>query len=413
MNLTKIIPYQQSGFRRGHGTASLLLNLIDEITRSLDKGFAVALVSLDYSRAFDLLDHELLCAKLRYYGVDGISQHFFRSYLSGRRQRVFLNETYSSSRTVISGVPQGSILGPLLFLIYTSDLPSEITGSSLQLYADDTKLVHIFDPTEVDEAAISVNQDLRSISDYSEQHNLKINPVKTTVQLLCSEKRRPFLEGNLRLYLGDDNLSLCGSAKSLGLVLDVKLRFLEYVKSLLQKSFLRMKLLYANKSIINYKMRKKLCETLILSLFNYCFIVYFPCLDSITRHRLQLVQNTCCRFVCSLRKYDHISAKICELGWLNLNHLFTFRYLIFLHRLLNSSTPEYLCSKLVPRHRVNHRDLRRRDLLTMPHHQTSMFQRGFTFNAVKVYNNHGLDLDIGLFAYRSSIRAILLDRQCS
>ncbi|CAH1986946.1 unnamed protein product [Acanthoscelides obtectus] len=95
---------------------------------------------------------------------------------------------------------------------------------------------------------------------------------------------------------------------------------------------MRLKLLYTNRYILNFKTRKKLAETLVLSLINYSIAVYFPCLDYVTRYRVQKIQNSCCRFVCGLRKFSHVSKKINELRWLRVDQLFTYNLLILLQR---------------------------------------------------------------------------------
>ncbi|CAH1995043.1 unnamed protein product [Acanthoscelides obtectus] len=175
----QIIPESQSGFRRGYSTTLLLLNVSDDIIRSLDAGLATALVFLDFSKAFDTIDHCLLLAKLRYYGINQLGCRLFKSYLQGRYQCVVVdNSSYSDFQPVTSGVPQGSILGPLLFIIYTSDIFKTITYCKIQGYADDTQLYLSFDPRFINTASAYINQDLENIQKYSFNHNLNLNPDK-------------------------------------------------------------------------------------------------------------------------------------------------------------------------------------------------------------------------------------------
>ena len=412
LKINNLFPVHQSGFREGHSTASALSNLLDNIIRALDKRMAVILISLDYSKAFDMLDPDLLCAKLQHLGFDELSVCFFYNYLTDRYQRVCVNNTSSSAGKIISGVPQGSIVGPLLFLIYTFDIFQTAQFAHIQTYADDTQLLYYFDPSNPAVAVERLNSDLNYIQRYSNEHNLKINPLKTQVLLFCSERRRVDLQTAMRLKLSDIDLQFVNCAKNLGLYLDIHLRFREHIKILLKKTYIKMKVLYSNRHILNFKMRKKLCETLILSTFNYCNIVYYPCLDVVTKNRLQYVQNICCRFVFKLRKYDHISEKINELKWLNINNTVNLHFVVFLMKIIKSSVPGYLKDKLVCRSAVHVRDIRSRYSLTMPQHQTALFQRCFTYMAVTHFNILDSDMkDCSMSTLRKKYKSYLLVQQ--
>lgn len=383
----KLYPVHQSGFREMHSTTTAMLNLTDNIFRALDRGMAVLSVSLDYSKAFDVLDHDLLCAKLHYLGFDELSQTFLGEYLADRTQRVRLNGGLSSAGRIISGVPQGSILGPLLFLIYTFDIFDSVSNSHVQSYADDTQLLHYFDPVNSDTASLLLNLDLESILKYSTEHNLKINANKTEVLLFCSEKKRATLQRSITLRLANENLRYSASARNLGLYIDTHLRFKEHIKKLLQTTYTRVKILYSNRYILNFKMRKKLCESLVLSVFNYANIVFYPCLDLVSKNRLQYVQNVCCRFIFGLRKYDHISARINELKWLKISNTVRLHFVMFLFKVRSTSTPIYLSEKLIPRNVMHNCNIRHHNQLTMPQHRSALFQRSFTYMAVTSYNS--------------------------
>nr|CAH7758029.1 unnamed protein product [Callosobruchus chinensis] len=181
-----ILPEMQSGFRKGYSTISVLLNVSDYIIRSLDAGLATSLVLLDFSKAFDTLDHSLLLVKLRYFGLDEMCLKLFESYLHNRHQCVFVDNNYSDFQSVTSGVPQGSVLGPLFFIIYTSDMFKVIEHCNIQGYADDTQLYISFDPKSINIANHCINQDLESIYIYASRHNLKLNARKCQVMPFSS-----------------------------------------------------------------------------------------------------------------------------------------------------------------------------------------------------------------------------------
>lgn len=412
-NNYKLLSENQSGFRAGHSTCTTLLNILDVLVRALDERLSSILVLLDFSKAFDSVDHNLLIAKLHYYGLDNMSLLFFRSYLENRRQIVRTNLGMSSSKLVSSGVPQGSILGPFLFLVYTSDIYSVTKFSEVHCYADDTQLIYTkFSSQEYELASRNINEDLCKIVSNCKSHKLKLNSQKTAIMLFCPKHEYEHLKSNLNIALDGERLSFIEKAKNLGITIDINLRFNDHVNNLIKKSYVSLKLLYANKHILNYKTRKKLCETIVLPIFFYADIVYYPCLDFNTKNRIQIVQNTCCRFVNNLRKFDHITEKFRQLNWLNMNNNFEYHLLTFVHRLLITSIPIYLRKKLLFRDEIHSRDIRHIQTLTMPNHSTAIFRRSFSYNAVHLYNNVDHDLKkYSLNTFKFRIKSNLLQSQ--
>ena len=158
----------QSGFRKFHSTETALIRLVDQLLFDLDKNRASGLVFIDYKKAFDLIDHGLLLEKLKAYGVRDYEMELLRSYLSGRTQYVHINGCHSSPRTVSAGVPQGSILGPILFLLFINDLPSAAQHSTVDIYADDTTLSLSSDVTNgLTAMSSALQQDQDDVSQWS------------------------------------------------------------------------------------------------------------------------------------------------------------------------------------------------------------------------------------------------------
>lgn len=406
-----LFPKHQSGFRKGYGTTSALLNLTDNLIRASDKKQATVIISLDYSKAFDTIDHDLLCAKLQYYGFDEISIQFFNSYLKGRYQQVVISERFSKVSPIISGVPQGSILGPLLFIIYTSDIFNHVEFSQLQTYADDSQISHHFDISRVNVTTNMINADLKSISAYSYYHNLKLNPDKSSAILFCPKNKRDDVKNQLNLQLNNTPLAFSNLSKNLGLLIDEDLRFSNHVSKLIQQAYMRLKLLFASRHILNVALKKKLCESLILPIFSYCNIVYFPCLDSINKNRIQKIQNTCCRYIYNMKKFDHISSRFKQLMWLNMSNTVNYHLLVFVHKLLHTLTPDYLKEKLISRNDIHNVNIRCQNTLTMPQHVTAFFTRSFTFNAIKLYNSLNNNYkSFSIHKFRKAVKLELLNK---
>lgn len=179
--LYNILPESQSGFRKGHSCTTALLGVTDDILETLDHGEMSALVLLDYSKAFDTINHEVLAAILHFMGLtdDGVS--LISSYLGNRFQSVKVDSNISVPLPLVSGVPQGSILGPLLFIIYTSNFHTQIKHCRLHMYADDTQIYHAFTANNCHVANQSINEDLIAIQRISKQHALSLNPAKSVI----------------------------------------------------------------------------------------------------------------------------------------------------------------------------------------------------------------------------------------
>ena len=282
--------------------------------------------------------------------------HFFRTYLSNRYQRVRFGDLLSWSANCLASFVS------YLHLWYLQGI-CWLKCSILRRWYPASAL---FWPNRARTNCTYTYEGLEASTLSPGSTNLKLIGTKGTV-----------LQKN---YWNEDKK--CGiyvPKMCLGLHIDTSLRFRDHVCKLLQKSYATMTVLYANNPILNFKVRKKLRESLVLPIFHYCNIIFYHCLDVVTKNRLQMVQNTCCRFVFGLRKYDRISSKIKYLHSLNMCHTVKLHFLMFVIRLLRSDSPVYLKGKLIFRSDIHDRHLRHRDQLTMPLHHSAIFQRSFTF----------------------------------
>ena len=177
----------QSGFLRLHSTLTCLLNMSDDWYNGLDLGKLVGLVFIDLKKAFDTVDHDILCKKLDVYGVQQRELSWFRSYLSNRKQFCRVNGVDSNFGEIEVGVPQGSCLGPLLFLIYINDLPQAVQDSSVTMYADDTSLCYqSHDLTQLNE---DINSDPKKLVTWLEGNKLSLNVAKTHSMLISTKQQ--------------------------------------------------------------------------------------------------------------------------------------------------------------------------------------------------------------------------------
>lgn len=386
INNFNILPPTQSGFRAQYSTSTALLKVTDDIFKETDLNNNICLILLDFSKAFDTLDHATLCTKLKYYGFSNTAVSFFNNYLSARRQRVVLNNESSHFIEMSRGVPQGSILGPLLFSIYTADFNEYLKYCQTHQYADDTQVYYSFNLQNLLSAVTKINDDLQIISEVSSAHSLILNEAKTELLVFGSKRVSVMNDPEFKIKLNGNTLVPGDCCKNLGLWIDNNLRFSKHVNHLVQKSFGKLKLLYTHKDFLSSDVKLKLCDSLILSALTYCDIVYWPALLNRDKVSLQMIQNQCLRFTYNLRKFDHISTSFVASKWLNLNERFNLHMSCSVFKILKYRTPEYLATKLVKNSDLHMRSTRHRDLFCIPKHSSAQFQRSFSYNAVKNFN---------------------------
>lgn len=381
---SKIIPITQSGFRPRHGTATALIKVGDDILKATDEGKNSCLILLDYSKAFDTLDHQMLFAKLRYFGLSHSALAFMKSYLYNRDQRVVLGSSASSSICVGRGVPQGSVLGPLLFSIYTADFCNYLNYLNSHQYADDFQLYFSFD-TNFLEVQNIINSDLNIIHDISTAHGLLLNASKT--QLLGFGRSSAVLAGELNITLNNVKIGFSESCKSLGVYFDSSFRFGHHVSYVLQKCYTKLKTLYLFKDFLDTSVKLRLTDSLILSHISYCDVLYWPALVVKDKRSLQKLANACLRFSYGVRKYDHISPYYMESGWLRLEERFKVHVCCMVYKINLFQEPQYLFDKLIKMSTVHQFTTRHNNLYSIPRHRTALYERSFTYNAMKLFNS--------------------------
>lgn len=412
-NLNKILPACQSGFRKCHSTTTALLQVNDDIFRAWDSNLCTCLILLDFSKAFDTIEHKLLLTKLKYYGLGDIALRFFQSYLLNRKQSVSYNSLRSEIKTTEQGVPQGSVLGPLLFCMYTADFSEFLNHFKSHQFADDTQVYYSFNPNNIPEACREMNTDLQMIHDVSKAHRLVLNENKT--QLIVFGKSREIILNDQRflLTLNDIRLDPKVTCKNLGLLIDSDLRFSSHVSALIRKSFGRLRLLYMHREAFDVPTRLRLCDSLVLSYLNYCNVVYMPCLTQRDHLRLQKIQNACLRFCYDVRKFEHITPHLIQSGWLSIRERYQLHLVCLVFKIRQMKLPDYLYQKLNTLsefHVEGSVETRHGGLFSVPRHNNEFFKRCFSYTATHAFNS--LPTNIGrsssLISFRKGTKDHLL-----
>ena len=223
-----LLAHSQYAYRTGHSTEDALIDAVEWVTRRVDGGDIVAVTSIDLSRAFDSVDHGVLLTKLCWYGIDPA---WFRSYLTGRRQVV---RGGSLSLPLSYGVPQGSLVGPILFSIFTNDLPSYLPHGRLVSYADDTQLLDSAHPNNLSALKTRQENTIRAVLTYFTSNSLKMNQTKTTL-LLVGTNHNLKKTSSFHLNLPDHVLTPSPFVKMLGVTLDPTLSWEMHISNVVKK----------------------------------------------------------------------------------------------------------------------------------------------------------------------------------
>ena len=330
----KLLPQSQFGFRQKRSTSTALIAFTDQILESMDKGSLTGAVFLDLPKAFDTVDHPLLINKLKSLGVTGKSLAWFHSYLSCRIQRTMCNNALSPPAKITTGVPQGSILGPLLFLVYINGIQSVLNHSKMTMFADDMAFYcHDNSSTNIQS---KLNADLAAITSWLRDNKLTLNVIKSKFMIIGSRaKLNQF--SDIALVANNDRLEKVTKFKYLGVTINQHLSWHDHIEQLQRQVAKRLGVLKRIKHLLPVYARKIYVTTMVIPILEYASIVWGDKNNKVLMDSIQVLQNKAAKLVLDRAPHSSSTEALKDLNWMNLSTRRQMQRCLFMHNLINDN----------------------------------------------------------------------------
>jgi len=385
LNEFDIIYHNQFGFRKNHSTHHALTAIIEKIRTNLDNKTFSAAVFIDLEKAFDTVNHDILLSKLDHYGINSNANNWIRSYLTNRSQNVSLNGVTSDNKPITCGVPQGSILGPLLFLLYINDLNLALFNCSVFHFADDTNL--LFSSKNPDILHKQINAELKILFDWLCANRLSLNASKTEFIIF----RPPRLNLNKRVTLKLNGVTIFESTKIkyLGIILDSRLSWKHHVNELCKKLGRTLGMIYKVRHLCTPSVLRSLYFSLFNSHLSYGLSVWGQCIAEYSE-KIKLIQKKIVRAI-SFADFDASTKPLMkELKILSLDDLYKMQIASLMWDYDHGSLPHSLKNLFTRRstvHTINLRNTLDGRLYTANRFNTAYGKKSFSQIGSKLLND--------------------------
>ena len=387
-----LLPPFQSAYRKHFSTETALAKFLNDLMLSSDCNRLSFVVLLDLSSAFDTIDHSILFDRLcKRFGIRDTALSWLKSFLTGRSASVRIKSSFSRFSQISCGVPQGSVLGPLLFSMYVTPISDIISEYGLQhiIYADDITIYVSCNLPDLPSCLHNLQMCITHVVDWLTSNRLKIN-VGKTVAFLCGPKRTVSEIKLDPIEISGTNIPVLSRVKLLGVAFDSSLRFNEHVADVRRKCFLQLRNLFRIRKFVNESHIKTLIHSFVFSHVDYCNVLFSAC-NSDALLKLQRVIYSAARLVRRLpRHHRNMSHVIKDLGWLSVRNRIMFKVCCFVHRIVHGSAPYYLQTLVSPAashtytsHLRSHSSL----CLNCPISSSVRAQAAFCFSAPRLWNS--------------------------
>lgn len=381
----------QSAYRRLHSTQTCLIRMLDDARQAADRRMVTLSVFFDFSKAFDRVNHLTLMRKLKNLNFSNTALSWIYSYLSGRTQAVRDGTTgeVSSLSCVRAGVPQGSVLGPLLFTLYMSDFRDAIQHCKYNFYADDLQIYLHCEPYRLRESIIKINDDINNVVGWSTANYLLLNPDKTQAIIIGTSRyiNSIDLQAIPRIRVGDAVIEYSKTIKYLGVVISNNFSWEKQVASTTKRVWSTLYQLKLCKHLLPAALRLRLITTLVLPHLDYCCAA----LTDLTKElngKLTRALNACVRFVVSARRDEHITPYYGDLRLLSVEKRRNYFVGCLLYNVIHTTRPSSIYNNLTFRTLSAERNMRNSSIVFItPQCRTETFKRSFISYACRLWNN--------------------------
>ena len=405
MSINDLHVPNQSGYKTGHSCETLLLKIVDDILKTLDSGRCIIYLLMDLSSAFDTVEHDRVLSQLdQEIGVRGVALTWFESYLKHRRQAVNIKGHISDFVDTSYGVPQGSVLGPILFNIYVRNFIRVLqeAGFNAHGYADDHQASKIFGiEFQYEAIRYSIPRCLDIVAHWMKASFLKLNASKSQVIIFAPKNLADQIVID-QIKLSDGSIiPVSTMVNNLGVKLDSMLTFTPQINSICSSSYRLLRNLASVRKFLCVKDLRLLVQSIIISRIDNCNSLLYGVLV-LSLKKLQKVQNACARLIYGIRKRDHVSPILRELHWLPVKQRIIFKILLFVFKYYHSTAPVYIAQCLYKSDRGDY-------TLKVPRTSTRYGDRAFSNCAPRLWN--ALPLDIrssnSISYFRSHLKHVL------
>ena len=404
VNKHNILYKYQFGFREKHGTNLAMITLVEKILNEMDQGNIVLGLYLDLRKAFDTVNHTILLNKLNKYGVRDISLKWFHSFLSNRKQFVSYNKVNSTYRDITCGVPQGSILGPLLFLLYVNDMAYVSNLLFSILFADDTNV--FISGKNIENLTQIMNNELEQLAKWLQVNKLSLNVDKTHYMIFTLKKS---VDANTNIIINDAIIKRVYKTKFLGLILDSNLSWREHIKHIKSKLSKGTGILLKARKYFKISTLVTLYYSFLYPYLTYCTEVWGSA-NITDLNSLFKVQKRIIRIIVSAKFKEHTGPIFSKLKLLRLSELYEYSIVLFMYKYINDMLPPIFNNIFILNSDIHQYTTRQSEKFRVPKGKLSMSKRSIKYKGVLLWNNisDNIEYHHGIFTFKKQLKNYLL-----
>jgi hypothetical protein len=406
INKNQLLYDYQFGFRKNRSTSMALIKLLDNITNALDNGECVLGVFLDFSKAFDTVNFKILFMKLKHYGFRGQPLELMKSYLSNRKQYVSFSDANSRKQIIKCGVPQGSILGPILFLLYINDMATVSKAIFPLLFADDTNV--FINGKDIDVLMKNMNIELGKLIVWLQCNRLSLN-IKKKHFMIFKSKRKKINRPLIPLQMNSEYLQEVTYTKFLGIIIDNELSWSQHINYIKGKIAKGIGIIGKAKHLLNQETLKTLYYSFVYPYLNYCIIVWGNTYNKYVDELFKL-QKKVVRIITGSHYLEHTKELFRTLYILPIRKILLYNISQFMYRYIEGTLPDIFNDMFSFNRAYHSYNTRSANLLSVPKHNLNVRSFSIKVTGVRVWNlltSYNLHICKSLEIFKRNVKIFL------